>query len=87
MKKLKPAELSQEPTVVNQVVSSEIRVVLTMPAPTPTLTADSREGIIERPQPSKTSARIGSFKEADNDEALPNDILKGLFFQDWKTVQ
>ena len=52
-----------------------------------TLTVDSQEEIIERPQPSKISARIESSKEADDDEALPNDIPKGLFFQDWKAIQ
>ena len=46
-KKLKSAELSQEPTTVNRAVSSKVGLVLMTHASTPTLTADSREGIIE----------------------------------------
>ena len=60
---------------------------MAIPAPTLTLTTDSREEIIERPQSFKTFARDGSSKEADDDKALPNDILEGLFFQYWKTVR
>ena len=67
---------------VDQALSSEVRVVLATPAPTPTLTADSREGIIEQPRSSKTSAQVGSFKKVDDDEALFDNISKGLFFQD-----
>ena len=57
------------------------------PAPTPTLTADSREEIVERPRCSKTFAQDGSSNKADNDEALPDDVSEGLFFQDWKVVR
>ena len=85
--KLKSVELSQEPVSVDQTLSFEVKIVLATPAPTPTPTANSWEEIIQRPQSSKTFARARSSKEADDDEALSDDISEDLFFQGCKAVQ
>ena len=81
-KRLKFIELSQEPVSINQVLSFEVGIVLMTPVPTLTLTVDSREEIVKRPQPFKSSAQVGSSKKVDDDEALLDDISEGLFFQD-----
>ena len=47
-KKLKSVELNQESVTVDRALSSEVEVVLVTHAPTPTLTIDSREGIVKR---------------------------------------
>ena len=82
-KKLKDAKSNKQSISSDQPLSIEIEVVLATPAPTPTLSIDSREGYIEKLQPSKIPIWAGPSKNLANEEEVPlDDIPKGLFFQD-----